>query len=114
MQYAQSPPLVDKEWPTAEDLASDVRPRDVGARLDQRKRPNKASVDSHYAFARKGDPVANDRPSVGRRIFRSFSRFSIAAFSGVPPRLPGSPMAMLQGRCWQCKLRRWRGWCPSQ
>jgi hypothetical protein len=57
--------------------------RDLRARSDQRKRPRTASIDSPYAFGRGGKQLANDRPSIGRRMLRSLSRFSIAVLIGV-------------------------------
>jgi hypothetical protein len=83
MDYVQSSPLVEREWLTTEEISSDVQPRDLGARSDQRKRPRKASIDSHNAFGRMGNRLTNDRPSVGRRMLRGFSRFSIAVLIGV-------------------------------
>ena len=79
MNYAQRPLLVEKEWLTSEEISSEVPLRDLPARSDQRKRPRKASIDSPYAFGRG----ANGRPSIGRRMLRSLSRFSIAVVIGV-------------------------------
>jgi hypothetical protein len=36
MQYAQSPPLVEKDWLTAEETSSGGPARDLDARSDQR------------------------------------------------------------------------------
>jgi hypothetical protein len=83
MNYAHSLPVVEKEWQTTEEISSDVRPRGLGAQSDQRKRPRKASIDSHYAFGRTGSQPADERPSIGRRILRSLGRFSIAVLIGV-------------------------------
>ena len=45
------------------------------------------------------------RPSIGRRIFRTISRFFIAVLLGVGRRLLGSPMGM--------KRKKWSGpWLP--
>ena len=50
-------------------------PRDLDARSDQRigMRPMKSSIQQ----------VASDRPSIGRRIFRTLTRFSIAVLIGI-------------------------------
>jgi hypothetical protein len=75
MQYAQSPPLVEKDWLTAEETSSGGPARDLDARSDQRigVRPMKPSIQQ----------VASDRPSIGRRIFRTLTRFSIAVLIGI-------------------------------
>src|SRR6266851_600082 len=71
MHYSQSPPL-------AEAL-------DLDAMSDQRigKRLVKPSIHSPGSSSLKDDQVASDRPSVGRRIFRTLTRFFIAVFIGV-------------------------------
>jgi hypothetical protein len=71
MDYSQSPPL-------AEAL-------DLDAMSDQRidKRPVRPSIHSPASSSLKDDQVASDRPSVGRRIFRTLTRFFIAVFIGV-------------------------------
>ena len=79
MLYSQSPPL------TAEEPSSGGFARDPDVRSDQRmgRRRMKPSIDPphHYRF---GDgPLASGRPSIGRRIFRSLTRFSIAVLIGV-------------------------------
>ncbi len=78
MLYSQSPPL------TADD-AFDGLARDLGVRSDQRlarRRPQPASGSSyHYRFG-EGQPAVA-RPSIGRRMFRSLFRFTIAVLIGV-------------------------------
>ena len=78
MHYSQSPPLAEKEWQTAEA-------HDLDAISDQRigKRPAKPSIHSPRSSSLKDDQVASDRPSVGRRIFRTLARFFIAVLIGV-------------------------------
>src|ERR1035437_859094 len=93
-------PLVPKESPTAEEARSGRPARDPDAGRD--------SSDQCIGMAREGsdfsaglravepsmhvsprpsgfknDQFASDRPSIGRRIFRSLARFSIAALIGV-------------------------------
>jgi hypothetical protein len=77
MHYSQSPPLAEKEWLTA-------GARDLDAISDQRigVRPAKPSMHSPRSSS-KVDQVASDRPSVGRRIFRTLTRFFIAVLIGV-------------------------------
>jgi hypothetical protein len=74
MQYSQSPPLVEKDW-TAEETSYGGPARDLDARSDQRigVRPMKPSIQQ----------VASDRQSIGRRIFRTLTRFSIAVLIGI-------------------------------
>ena len=79
MLYSQSPPL------TADEPSSGGLAYDPGVRSDQRvgRRRMKASTDSahHYRF---GDgPLPSGRPSLGRRLFRALTRFSIAVLIGV-------------------------------
>jgi hypothetical protein len=79
MLYSQSPPL------TAEEPSSFGLARDPDVRSDQRigRRRMKPSIDAphHYRFGE--GPLASGRPSIGRRIFRSLARFSIAVLIGV-------------------------------
>jgi hypothetical protein len=79
--YSQSPPLVEKEWLTAEGTSSGRPPHDLDARSDQRIGigPMKPSIRS----PRPSDRVASDRPSIGSRIFRTLTRFSIAVLIGI-------------------------------
>jgi hypothetical protein len=85
MHYSQSPPLVEKEWQTAEDSSSGGLARDLHARSDQRIgiRPMKSSIRSPRPSVLKDEHVASDRPSIGRRIFRTLTRFFIAVIIGI-------------------------------
>ncbi len=78
MQYSQSPPLAEKEWLTE-------GARDLDATSDQRTgiRPVKPSIHPPRSSNLKDDQVASDRPSVGRRIFRTVSQFLIVVLIGV-------------------------------
>ena len=71
MDYSQSPPL-------AEALDLDAMSHQ---RID--KRPVRPSIRSPGSSSLKDDQVTSDRPSVGRRIFRTLTRFFIAVFIGV-------------------------------
>jgi hypothetical protein len=75
MHYSQSPPLVEKDWLTAEESTSDGRARDLHVRSDQRIgiRPTKLSIQQ----------ILSDRPSIGRRIFRTLTWFFIAVLIGI-------------------------------
>jgi hypothetical protein len=75
--YSQSTPLVEKEW--------GGRPRDLDARSDQRIgiHSMKPSIRSPRPSGLKDDHVASDRASIGRRIFRTLTRFFIAVLIGV-------------------------------
>ena len=85
MHYSQSLPLVEKEWRTAEETSSDGPARDLDGRSDLRIgiRPMKPSIRSPRPSGLKDDHVASDRPSIGRRIFRTLIRFSIAVLIGI-------------------------------
>ena len=87
MDYSQSPPLVE-EWPTAGETWSGGPPRDLDARPDERirQRPMKPSISS----PRPSDRVASERPSmsrqqpsIGRRVFRTLTRFFVAVLIGI-------------------------------
>jgi hypothetical protein len=74
--YSQSTPLIENEWGTPA--------RDLDARFDPRiGRPMKPSVRSSRPSGLEDDPVARGRPSMGRRIFRSLARVSIAVLIGI-------------------------------
>ncbi len=60
--YSQGIPLVEKEW--------GGRPHDLDARS-----PRPSGL--------KDDHIASDRPSIGRRIFRTLARFFIAVLIGI-------------------------------
>ena len=69
MLYSQSPPLT-AEATSAEATSSGWLARDPGARSDH-----------PYRFGE--GQLASGRPSIGRRIFRTLTRFSIAVLIGV-------------------------------
>jgi hypothetical protein len=85
MVYPQGAPLVKKEWLTAEDLSTGRHARDLDARSEQRIDipPNKPSIHSLHPSSRKDGRGARDQPSIGRRIFRTLTRFFIAVLIGV-------------------------------
>ncbi len=77
MPYSQSPPLAEIEQPRAEETSSGRPVRGQDARSEPRlgRRPVNASIHSFHP--------TSDQPSIGRRIFRSLTRFSIAVLIGV-------------------------------
>lgn len=80
MLYSQSPPL------TADEMAFDGLARDLGVRSEQRmpRRRPKPAADSSYSYRfGEGQPVPQSRPSIGRRMFRTLVRFSVAVLIGV-------------------------------
>ncbi len=79
MLYSQSPPL------TAEETSLDELARDLGVRPDQRtgRQRMKPSTNSAYPYRFGERQPASGRPSIGRRMFRTLSRFSIAVLIGV-------------------------------
>ena len=85
MLYSQSPPLAEKEWLTAEETSSGRSAGDPDARFDLRsgRRPLNAPIHSPHPSRLNAREVASGRPSIGRRIFRSLTRFSIAVLIGV-------------------------------
>ena len=87
MDYSQSPPLVE-EWPRTGESWSGGPPRDLDARSDKRmgERPMKPSIGSPRPFDRVASErpsIGRQRPSIGRRIFRTVTRFSVAVLIGV-------------------------------
>jgi hypothetical protein len=78
MLYSQSPPL------TAEETLFGEPARDPDVRSDQRigRRRVKPSIDAPYPY-RFGEGQPGGRPSIGRRMFRTLTRFSIAVLIGV-------------------------------
>jgi hypothetical protein len=85
MLYSQSPPLAEKEWRTGEEISSgrSARNRDDRADLRSGRRPLKAPIHSPHPSKLKDGEMASDRRSIGRRILRSLTRFSIAVLIGV-------------------------------
>lgn len=79
MLYSQSPPL------TAEETSLDELARDLGVRSGQRtgRQRMKPSTDSPYPYRFGERQPASGRPSIGRRMFRTLVRFSIAVLIGV-------------------------------
>jgi hypothetical protein len=79
MLYSQSPSL------TGEETSFDGLARNPDVRSDQRmgRRRVKPSVDSPYPYRFGEGQPASGRPSIGKRMFRSLVRFSIAVLIGV-------------------------------
>ena len=83
MLYSQSPPL------TADEMAFDGLARELGVHADQRvaRRRPRPAADSSYSYRfGEGQPAsapARSRPSIGRRMFRTLFRFSIAVLIGI-------------------------------
>jgi hypothetical protein len=82
MAYSERQPLVEKELLTAEGISSGVREHNLHPRSDQRTGmwPNKPSI---HPSSLRDSQVASHRPSVGRRILRTLTRFFIAVLIGV-------------------------------
>jgi hypothetical protein len=85
MPYSQSPPLAEKEWPTAEQASSGRPARDLDTRSDLRlgRQPINTSIHSPHPSGHREGRVASRRPSMGRRMFRFLIRFSLAVAIGV-------------------------------
>ena len=71
--YSQSMPLVEEEW-DGPDLAR-FEPRIA--------RPLDPPIRSPRPSGRKDDHLPSDRPSVGRRMLRTLTRFFIAVLIGI-------------------------------
>ena len=82
MAYPGGQPLVEKELLTDEGISSGVRERNLHPRSNQRTGmwPHKPSI---HPSSLRDSQVASRRPSVGRRILRTLTRFFIAALIGV-------------------------------
>jgi hypothetical protein len=75
--YSERIPLLEKEWG---GLACDLDAlSDQRMGLRSMKPPSRSPRPSGF----KDDPVAGDRPSIGRRIFRTLTRFLIAVLIGI-------------------------------
>jgi hypothetical protein len=85
MLYSQSPPLAEKESLTAEETSSGRSAQDPDARSDLRsgRQPLKAPIHSLHPSRLNDRETTSDRPSIGRRMLRSLTGFSIAALIGV-------------------------------
>ena len=85
MLYSQSPPLAEKERLTTEETSSGRLARNPNARSDQRigRERMKPSIDPPHPYRFGERQLASGRPSIGRRIFGTLSRFSIAVLIGV-------------------------------
>lgn len=84
MRYSQSP-LAEQERQAAERSSPRSGRDHLNDRSDQRSgaRSGSASIHAIHSSGRNGDQVASRRPSLGRRIFRSLTRFLVTIFIGV-------------------------------
>jgi hypothetical protein len=86
MSYSQSQSLTENERLAAEETLSGGLARDPDARSDQRiggRRHGRPSLDPAYSYRFGDRQLASGRPSIGTRIFRTLTRFSIAVVIGV-------------------------------
>jgi hypothetical protein len=85
MLNLQNPPSVEKQWSTNETPASGRSARDPEVRSGQRNegRPMRPSIEAPYPHRFGEGPLTSGRPSIARRIFSTFTRFSIAVLIGV-------------------------------
>jgi hypothetical protein len=99
MHYSQSPPLND-QYHERDVEASDP----AGKRPSDRVRWLRPGTTHRSDF--KNDPIASNRPSTARRIFRAFARFFIAVVLGVG--------ATLGWQCYGDEAKEMvRAWDPS-
>lgn len=85
MGYADRPSLEGANRRGAQEFSPHGQACNLGARSDPRigAQPRKASIHHLNTFGHKGDQVASDQPSIGRRISRTLIRFLIAVLIGV-------------------------------
>ena len=86
MVFAQRPRRVENDWLTSDEISSGSQPRELDARSDERiglSTRRASPVHSLHSLGRGSDQAANGRTSIGRRILRSLTRFSIAILIGV-------------------------------
>jgi len=86
MLYSQSQPLTENERLAAEETSSGGLARDPDPRSDQRnggRRHVRPSIDPPYSYRFGDRQLDSGRPSIGTRIFRTLTRFSIAVLIGV-------------------------------
>ena len=86
MIFAQRPRRVENDWLTTDEISSGSQPRESDARSDKRiglSTRRASPVHSLHSLGRGSDQAANGRTSIGRRILRSLTRFSIAILIGV-------------------------------
>ena len=76
--YTESPPLND-EHPEHDVDAADLDAKRTSSNKVHRLRPGAFRLSSGF----KNTQVANDRPSITRRIIRALGRFSVAVLIGV-------------------------------
>ena len=84
MLYSQSPPLAESEL-LGEEISSRTRAREPDERADLRagRQPLTAPIHPSQPFSRNDSELESNGPSKTGRIFRSLTRFSIAALIGV-------------------------------
>jgi hypothetical protein len=82
MVFAQSPQRVEKDWSATDEISSRSGPRNLDARFDDRigLSTRRASVRSPHSL---GQPRQASPTSLGSRILRRLTRFSIAVLIGV-------------------------------
>ena len=76
----QSPPLADSDWSRAEENSSGGSARDSDMRSDFRFGSRPMDESGRFGFGRR---QARQRPSIGTRMFRFVTRFTIAVLIGV-------------------------------
>src|SRR5262245_57818358 len=82
----QQGPRAEKDWRTAEQISTGRSAHDhLDDRFDQRtdRRSRTASIHSLHSSGRNGGKVVGGRPSIGRRMLRSFTRFLVTLLIGV-------------------------------
>ena len=82
--YSQSPPLAESEL-LGDEISSRTRAREPDERADLRagRQPLTAPIHPSQPFSRNDSELESNGPSKTGRIFRSLTRFSIAALIGV-------------------------------
>ena len=74
--------------------------RELDAQSDQRIgiKPGKPSIHTYRPSGLNDDQIASHRPSIGRRTFRTLTRFSITILIGIGATLACNPTVTKQRR----------------
>lgn len=99
-------PFREQEWMTDEGTSSGRRAHDQNILSDLRI-ARQPSIQSSRSFGSKNDHVASTRPSMGRRIVRTLTRFFIAVLIGIGATLAWQSYAAREMMATQIPLLAW-------
>ena len=108
MFHPDDPPFPEQEWMTDDGTSSGRRARDQNILSDLRiGTPRQPSIQSSRSFGSRNDHVASTRPSIGRRIVRTLTRFFMAVLIGVGATLAWQSYAAREMMAAQVPLLAW-------